>query len=233
MPLSNGYGVVVGKLAGHKIEPPDEEGRWPHYQIFVDTPAGRYECVVNLKSRTEVKIEYRDFRNLQRRYFSPILELPDGLHRLESRPRSGALDVIRHPGLKDPRYILPLPWMVPHRKIPRSQKLSRGWIRRTCPCTRWWRESGLDLVQLMEYYLTSVARIYIFGEPYDTGLRCAQRAYDTRRSGGEPLRLRERHMAGRRASPGVHRSRASSLCPADQVRDPVTAYRRRRPSPVT
>ena len=28
----------------------------------------------------------------------------------------------------------------------------------------------MDLVQLMEYYLTSVSRIYVFGEPYTNGL---------------------------------------------------------------
>jgi hypothetical protein len=32
--------------------------------------------------------------------------------------------------------------------------------------TLWWLESGLDAVKLMEYYLTSVHRVFVFGEPY-------------------------------------------------------------------
>jgi hypothetical protein len=50
MALGDGYGVVVGTLASHFIEPPDEEGRWPHYHVHVTTPYGEYECVINLKS---------------------------------------------------------------------------------------------------------------------------------------------------------------------------------------
>jgi uncharacterized protein YukJ len=139
MSLSNGYGVLIGTLEGHYIDLPDEEGRWPHYHLKVGTPAGIYECAINLKSRTENKIEYRDFRNIQRIYFDNILLKPNGFHPLVSNITSGALDFIRHPGLQD-------------------------------SCTRWWIENGENIIQLMRYYLTNINRIYVFGEPYDTGL---------------------------------------------------------------
>jgi Uncharacterized conserved protein (DUF2278) len=139
MALKDGYGVVVGSVSHHRIEPPDAEGRWPHYQIWVDTPAGEYECVVNLKSRTQTKIEYRDFRNVPRERFAHVISKPSGFHQLASSPTSGALDVVRHPGLQD-----------------------RG-------CTRWWRESGLNAVRLIEYYLDNLTRLYVFGEPYVHG----------------------------------------------------------------
>jgi len=92
MALSNGYGVVIGTIATHYIESPDSEGRWPHYVIKVNTPQGIYECVINLKSRTEIKIAYRDFRSVNKVYFQNILSLPDGFHSLSSIPLSGALD---------------------------------------------------------------------------------------------------------------------------------------------
>lgn len=142
MALAHGYAVVIGTVQHHRIEPPDNEGRWPHYQIFVNTPAGIYECVINLKSRTQIKLEYRDFRDGDRSHFASVLSLADGLHRLPSTPASGALDVVRHPGLLDP----------------------------ASPCTRWWLESGPNVVDLMEFYLNRVTRIYLFGEPYTTGL---------------------------------------------------------------
>jgi hypothetical protein len=99
---------------------------------------------VNLNSRTEIRVECRDFRNLPRDHFAPILDLSDGFHFLDPLPVSGALDHIRHPVFQNPPDIDP-------------------------PCSQWWLESGLDLVELMEYYLGGSARLYIFGEPYADG----------------------------------------------------------------
>jgi uncharacterized protein YukJ len=38
-----------------------------------------------------------------------------------------------------------------------------------CECTRWWLETGTNTVKIMQFYLDSVDRIYIFGEPYANG----------------------------------------------------------------
>jgi hypothetical protein len=35
MPLFDGYGVLIGQIERHFIDPPDNEGRWPHYHIQV------------------------------------------------------------------------------------------------------------------------------------------------------------------------------------------------------
>lgn len=48
MPLQDGYGVVIGSVTRHFIDQPNAEGQWPHYHIYVRTPDGEYECVVNL-----------------------------------------------------------------------------------------------------------------------------------------------------------------------------------------
>ncbi|PGZ06875.1 hypothetical protein COE47_33780, partial [Bacillus thuringiensis] len=78
----------------HYIEPPDEEGRWPHYLIFVNNSAGIYECAVNLKSRTNIKIEYKHIENLDNNMFEKTIILQDGFYRLASDADSGAIDVI-------------------------------------------------------------------------------------------------------------------------------------------
>ncbi len=158
MPLSNGYGVVIGKVKNHFIEDPDSEGRWPHYVINVETPAGDYQCVINLKSRSAVKIEYRTFMNLNRRYFNQVLSLSEGFHSLAPTSSSGAFDFIRHPGLQNPIFFNRFPKFLPFKKSYR------------CNCSKWWKESGLNVVKLMQYFLENVERIYIFGEPYTSGL---------------------------------------------------------------
>lgn len=172
MPLSNGYGVVIGTLASHFIDPPDNQGNWPHYHLKVSTPQGEYDCVINLKSVTQVKVEYRDFRNVDRARFSQILALSDGFHALASSSASGALDHVRHPGLQNPLVpcLWPLPgWPKPEWPLPEWPRPLLRW-RRRCNCTQWWKENGLNLIKLMQYYVENVERIYVFGEPYTSGL---------------------------------------------------------------
>jgi len=164
MPLNNGYGVVIGTVNLHTIEPPDEEGNWPHYQIYVDTPQGVYECVINLKSRTDIKIEEKDLKDACTTCFADILAKPDGFHPLPPNPYSGALDVIRHKGLQGEHacsnsnswFCRILPWLCKERC-------------ETHNCAKWWKENGTDVIQLLEYYLTRASRIYVFGEPYSDG----------------------------------------------------------------
>jgi len=143
VPLADGYGVVIGSLKKHWIDPPDTQGRWPHYNMTVETTAGEYHCVVNLKSRSEVKVEYRDFRSAGTTSFASVLAKPNGFHPLPRTSTSGALDFIRHPGLQD---------------------------QPGCSCTHWLKENGVNLMQLMEYYLIGAQRVLVFGEPYATGL---------------------------------------------------------------
>ncbi|MFE7375671.1 DUF2278 family protein [Bacillus cereus] len=138
MPLSNGYGVVIGSVKRHYIEPPDKEGKWPHYLIFVNSSVGIYECAVNLKSRTKIKIQYKNINNLNKSMFESIISKPDGFYRLGSNSESGAMDVIRHKGV-----------LGPHSWIP---------------------ENGNNVIEVMESCLEGVKRVYVFGEPYTTGL---------------------------------------------------------------
>lgn len=158
MPLSNGYGVLKGALVSHSIDPPDAEGKWPHYRLMVAANGITYECVINLKSRSEIKIEYLAFMNARTDQFASIVSLPDGWHPLAAAAGSGALDVIRHEGLQNP-YMLCKQLRRPFRIIKKVR----------CDCTRWWKENGLNAVKLMQHFLENVSRVYCFGEPYETG----------------------------------------------------------------
>lgn len=166
--LDNGYGVVIGTVVSHSIEPVDDQGLWPHYVINVNTPQGIYECVINLKSRSDVKIEQRDFREQDENHFQSILGLPDGFNSLQSNNTSGALDFIRHAGLKDKSCgwfrFWPFWPFVHHFKW-----RWKWWWRCKCKCTAWRPENGANIIQLFEYYLLNVDKIYIFGEPYNDG----------------------------------------------------------------
>lgn len=158
MPLSNEYGVVIGSVNRHFINPPDSQGRWPQYHIIVNTPAGKYECVINLKSRTAIKIQYKHYEDLNRKKFLTLLERSNGFYPLASHPESGALDVIRHKHINNSIFY----WLLPK------------WIREKFfsinKCKYWEPENGNNVIEIMKSCMVGVTRVYIFGEPYETGL---------------------------------------------------------------
>ena len=97
MPLQTPYGVVAGTVDSFDLQNPSG-GQWPHYHIHVQTPAGLYDSAVNLKSLTQIKIEYR-VRMLDPALFANVLTLPDGWTPLAQNSTSGAIDYVRRPGL--------------------------------------------------------------------------------------------------------------------------------------
>lgn len=173
MPLKNGYGVLIGKVKEHHIDDPDNEGRWPHYHITVETSSCEiFDSAINLKSRTEIRVQYRDFRNLDKTFFTTILSKPDGLHPLDSNSSSGALDYLRHEGLMDPICI-----------SDKGNEKGEDITSNRCECTKWWLETGINTVKLMQFYLDSVDRVYIFGEPYVNG----KGVHNVHMTQGDPL----------------------------------------------
>lgn len=148
MPLANGYGVLIGKVASYCMQSPNRDGTWPHYHFCVQAPRGDvqeafYDCAIDLKSRDGNGIMSRDYRHLDVARFSAVCSLPDGWHPLASTPDSGALDVIRHPAFAD--------------ELAGAQQ-----------GTSWWLENGWNAVKLIEYYFENVTRVFVFGAPYST-----------------------------------------------------------------
>jgi hypothetical protein len=99
MPLQTPYGVIAGAVHDYDLENPDT-GQWPHYHVHVLANGQIMDSAINLKSLTNVQIEYRSRTfDLNDDRFSTITALPDGLHLLSQNSMSGALDYVRHDGL--------------------------------------------------------------------------------------------------------------------------------------
>jgi hypothetical protein len=99
MPLDTPYGVIVGALHDYDLVNPST-GQWPHYHVRLSANGQVMDSAINLKSLTQVKIEYRRRQfSLQEPLFANVVALGDGLHQLAQVPSSGALDYVRHGGI--------------------------------------------------------------------------------------------------------------------------------------
>jgi len=156
MPLETPYGVVSGVVDHADLLNPSG-GQWPHYHVWVNTPMGQYDSAINLKSLSQVKIEYR-IRDLNATHVAAILALADGWTPLTQTSTSGAWDYVRHPGLTG----------------------TAGWVLQT----------GNNLINALQYLLTDVTRIHVFGAAYDTGLG----VHDVHMNQGDPLNSEFAHL---------------------------------------
>jgi uncharacterized protein YukJ len=98
VPLETPYVVIIGTLQSADLQNPSG-GQWPHYHVHVQAGATVYDSAINLKSLTNIQIEYRVRSFFDSSVFANIVALPDGLHPLAQNPFSGALDYVRHQGI--------------------------------------------------------------------------------------------------------------------------------------
>lgn len=153
------YGVVVGTLVhdtdtniattkNPHLEPQQNEGKYPHYIFYLDTPSGRYQCVIDIFSRvnaTEKKsINYRVVPLSLDSAWTPLLNLTDGYHRLLMNGSSGALDYFRHPGIN-------------HDAMTLAWKFDPNFV------------VGVNL-PTFDNLFKDARRVWAFGQPYTTGL---------------------------------------------------------------
>ena len=73
-------------------------GQWPHYHIWLKASTGLYDSAINLKSLTNIQIEYR-VRDIDPSAVAPVLTLSDGWTPLLQNSVSGAWDYVRSPAL--------------------------------------------------------------------------------------------------------------------------------------
>ena len=162
MPLP-AYGVVIGTLARYEREPPDNFGKYFHGFVYVNAPLGEYKCAVDVATPAGIMVQYRQLHGLDPNLFASISAFPSGWHRLAANAQSGALDYIRSPILnKLPQGCLTFvysAWATLLNNLFKSYQDS-GWIT----------SDGEKALDAMETLFSNVARIYIFGAPFDTGL---------------------------------------------------------------
>jgi hypothetical protein len=174
MPLDHGYGVAIGTFASFTREDPSDFGHWYHGRLRIDTPAGQYEAALDVDTPSGVGVSYRLVTDLTTARMSGIVAMPAGFHALTSTPLSGALDYVRSPILRDGWVVQRLRWWIgaptPLDALLATLHRLFRWGRLHWRSFPWVTSDGDNALDLLEPLLQNAVRIYIFGEPYTTGL---------------------------------------------------------------
>jgi hypothetical protein len=101
MPLTHGYGVVVGTFASFTRDNPDNFGHWYHGKLRINTPNGQYEAALDVDTPSGVGVSYRLVTDLTTAGIPLLTALTNGFTALPTTPTGGALDYVRSPILAD------------------------------------------------------------------------------------------------------------------------------------
>lgn len=161
MPLDHGYGVVVGTLHQYYRDPVNNYGQYYHGNVDLLTPAGIYKCAIDVDSKMLPNgVEWRVVE-LGQSLLGGVAALPNGWSYLASTATSGALDYVRSPSLQ-PRlgcvFVVASPLL--------------EWLRRVLEknINPWKSGTSIDALADLEPLLANPKRVYVFGEPFTTGL---------------------------------------------------------------
>jgi len=182
MPLDHGYGVAIGTFASFTREDPSDFGTWYHGKLRISTPAGEYEAALDVDTPSGVGVSYRVVDDLTTASIPVVSALPDGFSPLARIPSSGALDYVRSPILRDGWVVQRIRWglggLLGRRSAqpwgPTPLDTLLRWFRwlwrfrwRSFP---WVSSDGDNALDVLEALFAGSVRIYVFGEPYTTGL---------------------------------------------------------------
>lgn len=187
MPLDHGYGVAIGTFASFTREDPSDFGHWYHGKLRIDTPAGQYEAALDVDTPSGVGVSYRVVTGLSTASFPGIAAYADGFHPLVSTSSSGALDYVRSPQLRDGLVVQRVRWAIGAVSSRMKARAAEPWgptfldsvlgrFREWLPRTLrrrsfpWVASDGDNALDVLEPLVQDAARIYVFGEPYTTGL---------------------------------------------------------------
>jgi hypothetical protein len=184
MPLTHGYGVVVGTFASFTRDNPDNFGHWYHGKLRINTPNGQYEAALDVDTPSGVGVSYRLVTDLTTASIPRLTALTNGFTPLASTQTSGALDYVRSPVLADGWVVARLRRYLAGRRNARDLELWAptrldALLRlRYWPFWRWlrWRSypwvssNGENALNLLEPLLQQSVRLYVLGEPYTSGL---------------------------------------------------------------
>lgn len=161
MPLSDGYGVVIGTLNSYNRDPVNDYGQYFHANVKVQTPGGVYRCAIDVDSKSLPNgVEWR-LVELGKSALKGVAALPNGWHPLAMNAVSGALDYVRSPELRR------RPGCLIFRYDPVLEAL-RVWLQANF--NPWKSGTSLDALADLEPLLASPKRLYVFGEPFTSGL---------------------------------------------------------------
>jgi Uncharacterized conserved protein (DUF2278) len=164
MPLP-AYGVLVGTLNLFTRDNLTPTGSFRHGTLHVDTPAGQYECPVDVLAPSGVTVQYRLIRRLNHLALTPILRLPAGWQPLASSRSSGAIDYVRSPfvgvgtGARSLGFWLFRRDSLIGRVLRWLEGLRSPWIEST----------GDNALDALETQLLGSVRVFVFGATASSG----------------------------------------------------------------
>jgi len=161
MPFAH-YGVLEGDLVKHYRDDPDNQGRWYHVNLLVRASGNDYRCAIDVDShQSDTGVEWKVIE-LAKSEWSALTDLAHGYHELARDSSSGAIDYIRSPGLK--RKLGCVFVMMPDPITRLLMILAEALLQ-----PRWEQGSNIDAANALEPLLSSPKRVFVFGEPFDTG----------------------------------------------------------------
>lgn len=162
MPLA-GYGVVIGPLHHYQRDPINNYGQYYHENVYVTAPNGLYHCAIDVDTKqTNDGVEWRVVP-MEASELKGVESMADGWHPLAMSGTSGALDYIRTTAFHK-KGCLAIPF-VPD---PVFEALKRWFNRVVNP--PWTPGSSIDALNVLEPLLNDSQRLFIFGEPFTSGL---------------------------------------------------------------
>jgi hypothetical protein len=164
MPLP-AYGVLVGTLSLISRDNLTPTGSFRQGTLHVDTPAGQYECAVDVLTPS-VKVQYRLIRRLNHLALTPVLGLHAGWYPLTSTRSSGAIDYVRSPlfGAGPAARYFGF-WLF--RRDSLIGRLLRWLEGLRDP---WTESTGDNALNALETQLLGSVRLLVFGAPASSGL---------------------------------------------------------------
>ena len=161
MSLPHGYGVVIGTLEHYQRDPLNNFGQYYHENVYIQTPAGPYHCAIDVDTKmTNDGVEWRVVA-LTEADMKGVFALADGWHFLQSNETSGALDYIRtsafHPSGCNIVFVRYMPFGDTIRSLFANDPV-------------WTPGTSIDALNVLEPLLDQAVRLYVFGEPFTSGL---------------------------------------------------------------